>query len=54
MLSPERAELHFAPDTDADNAISQRWAEAAAQQGNASAMMRLSLIHNEGRAPPRS
>jgi uncharacterized protein len=45
--------LHFEPDTDEDNAISQRWAEAAAHQGNASAMMRLGLIHNEGRATSR-
>jgi TPR repeat protein len=49
----ELSRLHFKPDTEEDNAISRRWAEAAAQQGHVEAMMRLGLIHNEGRATPR-
>ena len=45
--------LHFDRGTDKDIEIARNWAEAAAKQGNASAIARLGIIHHEGRGTPR-
>jgi TPR repeat protein len=45
--------LYFDRDAEGDHEPARKWAEAAAQQGNASAMARLGTIHHEGRGTPR-
>jgi uncharacterized protein len=45
--------LYFDRDAKGDHEPARRWAEAAAKQGNASAIARLGTIHHEGRGTPR-